>query len=308
MSTLSSIQMGPDRSNVFSSFIKSQLLHKPKLPPASTNLSGQVGIVTGGSSGLGFQCCRQLLGFKMDLLIIAVRSQRKGEEASAKLLEEYPEAKIEVWELKMGSYDSIQAFVRRVEQLGRLDFAILNAGLVKAEFELNATTGHEETVQINYLSTALLSVLLLPPLKSKSPPGSPGRLTIVGSGTAYFAAFPNRNEVPLLASFDKQLNPEKKALEPETYWVSKLLGHLFLVKLVNYVSAEDVVVNIVDPGLCSGSQLNRETGGVVGIVMAIMKSLLGRKPEIGASTYIDAAVVKGKETHGCYIADWEIRP
>jgi hypothetical protein len=39
-----------------------------------------------------------------------------------------------------------------------------------------------------------------------------------------------------------------------------------------------------------------------------MKSLLGRTLEVGASTYVDAAVVKGKESHGSYIADWEVKP
>jgi NAD(P)-dependent dehydrogenase (short-subunit alcohol dehydrogenase family) len=308
MPPLSSIQMEPDRSNVASSFVKSQLFHKIKLPPTSTNLSGRVALVTGGASGLGLHCCRQLLELKLSHLIITVRSPRKGEDAKAKLLQEFPDAKIEVWELEMGSYQSVQALARHADQLNRLDIAILNAGLVKAEFELNTSTGHEETIQINYLSMALLAILLLPVLKNKSPAGSPGRLTIVSSGTAYFAAFHNRNEVPLLASFDKQPTSGKKALDPETYWVSKLLGHLFLVKLANYVRAEDVVVNLVEPGLCKGSQLNRESGGVVALVMWIMKSILGRSLDVGASTYVDAAVVKGKETHGSYLADWEIKP
>jgi NAD(P)-dependent dehydrogenase (short-subunit alcohol dehydrogenase family) len=308
MAPLTSIQMEPDHSNVASSFFKSQLFHKPKLPPASTDLSSKVAVVTGGSTGLGFHCCRQLLALNLSHLIITVRSLRKGEEARKKLLKEYPNATIEVWELEMGSYESIQAFARRIGQLDRLDIAILNAGLVKAEFELNPSTGHEETIQINYLSTALLSILLIPVLKSRSPAGLPGRLTIVGSGVAYFAAFPNRNEVPLLASFDKKPKPDTNALDPERYWVSKLLGHLFMMKLASYVHVEDVIVNIVDPGLCKGSELNRESGGMVGTVMWAMKLLFGRTLDVGASTYVDAAVVKGKESHCSYIADWKIKP
>jgi hypothetical protein len=30
--------------------------------------------------------------------------------------------------------------------------------------------------------------------------------------------------------------------------------------------------------------------------------------EVGSSTYVDAAVVKGKESHGCYVMDWKILP
>jgi NAD(P)-dependent dehydrogenase (short-subunit alcohol dehydrogenase family) len=308
MVPLSSLQMEPEKRGLGSIFISSQLFSKPKLPPASTDLSGKVAIVTGGSTGLGLQCCHYLLKLKLSHLIIAVRSPRKGEDAKSQLLEEYTQAKIEVWELEMGSYESIQAFVKRTEQLDRLDAAILNAGLVKADFELNAQTGHEEVLQINYLSTMLLAILLLPALKTKSPAGLPGRLTIVGSGTAYGAAFPNRHEVPLLTSFDIKPEPYTFNLSAERYWCSKLLGHLFMVKLASYVQSEDVVVNIVDPGLCKGSQLNRDTPGLAGIAMSIMKRFFGRTLEAGASTYVDATFVKGEETHGSYVADWEIRP
>jgi NAD(P)-dependent dehydrogenase (short-subunit alcohol dehydrogenase family) len=300
--------MQPDESNVVYSFIKSQLFHKAKLLPASVDLSGKVAIVTGGGSGLGLNCCRQLLRLRLSHLIITTRTLLKGEEARAKLQDEYSDAEIEVWELEMGSYQSIQALAQRAHQLDRLDIAILNAGAVKANFELNPSTGHEETIQINYLSTALLSIILLPVLAAKSPANFPGRLTIVGSGTAYWAAFPNRYDIPLLASFDKKPPSGKVELSPERYWVSKLLGHLFLAQLARKVPVEKVVVNIVEPGLCKGSQLNRETSGVAGAIMWIMKSLLGRTLEEGASTYVDAVVVKGKESHGSYIADWEVRP
>jgi NAD(P)-dependent dehydrogenase (short-subunit alcohol dehydrogenase family) len=308
MPPLPSIKMQPDNRSFGSFFLRSQLCSKPKIPPSSTDLTGQVAIVTGASTGLGFHCCRHLLSLKLSHLIIAVRSPSKGEDARSKLGQEYPNAKVEVCELEMGSYESILDFVQRMQQLDRLDIAILNAGVVRATFELNAGTGHEDVIQINYLSTMLLAILLLPVLKSKSSAGSPGRLTIVGSGTAYGATFPNRNEVPLLASFDKRPEPYDTNAATERYWVSKLLGHLFMVQLASHVRPDDVVVNIVDPGLCKGSQLNRDTSGVAGTVMSALKMVFGRTMEIGSSTYVDAAVVKGKETHGSFLSEWEIKP
>jgi NAD(P)-dependent dehydrogenase (short-subunit alcohol dehydrogenase family) len=306
MPPLSSIQMEPDKRSWSAIFLSSQLHSKPNLSPASTDLSGKVAIVTGGSTILGFVYYRDLLRLKLSYLIIAVRSPRKGEDARSKLLTECPNAKVEVWELEMGSYDSIQALVRRTKQLNRLDIAILNAGLTKGTWELNPITGHEETIQINYVSTMLLAILIPPVLKSKSPTGSPGRLTIVGSGTAYAAAFCSRNEIPLLASFDKQPKSFDTAAASERYWVSKLLGHIFTVNLASYVHPEDVVMNIVDPGLCKGSQLNREAGRVFKAVGKIITGPIGRTLDAGASTYLDAAVVKGEESHGSFIMDWEI--
>ncbi|TVY80556.1 Short chain dehydrogenase yanD [Lachnellula suecica] len=305
MTSSKSLSMQPSHDSMPKLFYKSQFHAKPVQPPKDTNLFGQVAIVTGASTGLGFHSCRQLLFLKLPHLIIAVRSAKKGEDAASKLRTEYPGAKIEVWMLEMSSYASIQDFARRVEKdLTRLDVAILNAGIVKQDYSVVESTGNEEVLQVNYLSTVLLSILLLPALKTKSPPSLPGRLTIVGSGVALFAKFPNRNEVPLLKSF----NTNAKWDPSERYWVSKLLLHYFLAKLVNFVNAKDVMVNVIDPGLCKGSGLNRDTTGAPAVVMAIMKRVAGRTLELGASTYIDAAVTKGWESHGCFVSDWGISP
>lgn len=203
----------------------------------------------------------------------------------------------------MTSYDSIQSFASRVEKnLSRLDMAILNSGLTKSDFQI-VPGGHEEVIQVNYISTVLLSILLLPLLKRK-PTSGPGRLTIVGSGTAYAASFANRNEVPLLKSFDNSAGWDPS----ERYWVSKLLLHYFMVKIVNYVDPKDVIVNLVDPGLCKGSGLMREAKGVIKVAGWIMKALLARTLEVGSTTYVDAVEIKDAESHGSYIMDWQIFP
>jgi NAD(P)-dependent dehydrogenase (short-subunit alcohol dehydrogenase family) len=299
-----SLAMPPNQSGPATIFFKSQLTTPVKLPK-TLNLSGQTAIVTGASTGLGFHACKHLLSLQLSHLIIAVRSLKRGKDAASKLCLEFPKAKIEVWELEMSSYDSIQTFVRRVEKdLTRLDIAILNAGLVKSKFEIVESTSHEETIQVNYLSTVLLSILLLPSLKTKSTPSEPGRLTIISSGTALFAKFPNRNQVPLLAFFDDKTKWDAD----ERYPSSKILGHYFMAKFADYVDPKDVIVNLADPGLCKGSDLFREASGIQSIFWGIVKALFARTVEVGSSTYIDAAMVKGKESHGCYVMDWKILP
>ncbi|KAJ0383133.1 hypothetical protein COL922a_011107 [Colletotrichum nupharicola] len=127
--------------------------------------------------------------------------------------------------LDMNSYDSIQAFARRAEShLSRIDIAILNAGIMKMSFSKNPSTGHEETLQVNYLSTVLLAILLLPVLKAKrKPEGDPAHLTIVNAALTLAASFPNRDAKPLLPSFE-----DPKIFSSETYNSSKLLAHMFL--------------------------------------------------------------------------------
>ncbi|KAK9365531.1 hypothetical protein V1509DRAFT_632923 [Lipomyces kononenkoae] len=302
-----SMQLGHAAStSLVQSFIKSQFFTSSRRAPADTDLSGQVAIITGSSTGLGFHCARNILSLQLSRLILAVRSPEKGEYAANKLRAEYPTAKIDVWPLEMTSYPSIQAFCQRVEtELSRLDITILNAGIIQENFG-TCSTGHEEVIQVNYLSTFLLSILMLPICKNKAPPGRPGRLTIVSSGVALWAKLPNRDKRPLLASFD---DPNGQPWDPvERYFSSKMLGHLFFVRMLAYLNADDVIVNLVEPGMCKGSELHRGAKGGSAVFLHVFKALTGRKPQDGAWTYVDAAAVKGRESHGCFCMDWEIHP
>ncbi|KAF3402133.1 Short chain dehydrogenase yanD [Talaromyces pinophilus] len=302
-----SMQLGHEAgASLMRSFIKSQFLTKPQRAPSDIDLTGQVAIITGGSSGLGYHAALHLLSLKLSHLILAVRSLDKGKSAANQLQARYPAAKIHVWHLEMTSYESIRAFCRQVEtDLPRLDITILNAGIVKGHFK-KCSTGHEESIQVNYLSTFLLAILMLPLSKSKAPTGKPGRLTIVSSGTALWAKFPNRDRRPLLPSFDDTNITSWDGVE--RYFSSKMLGHLFFVRLLPYLNPDEVIVNLVEPGMCKDSDLHREATGPTGVFLKVYKALTGRKPEDGARTYVDAAVVKGKESHGCFCMDWKIHP
>ncbi|KAK9244228.1 hypothetical protein V1506DRAFT_542087 [Lipomyces tetrasporus] len=304
---MGSKDMPPLASSFWRIFLKSQLHYKAQFPTKTTDLSGKVVIITGGNQGLGFESARQFLSLHLSHLIITVRSEEKGKAAALKLQAEYPNATISVWLLDMCSYDSIQTFLKRVEsELPHLDIAILNAGRSKADFELVPSTGHEETLQVNYLSTILLATLLLPILKSKSPQGTPGRLSIVSSGTALATKFSNSQQSPLLKSFDDIKTSPTPGLQ--TYGATKLLCHMFIYKLVDYVSADDVVVNLVDPGMTRGTGLNRDMPKVIRTLVVPMLFAISRSVTDGASAYLDASVIKEKESHGCFIMDWEIRP
>jgi NAD(P)-dependent dehydrogenase (short-subunit alcohol dehydrogenase family) len=306
---VASKDMLPLPNNFGKVFWNNQFKVKIELPTTSKfgNLKGKVAIVTGANTGLGFESARQLLTLGLSHLIVAVRSIGKGKDAASKLRLANPAATVDVWALDMESYDSIQAFVRKCDvELSRIDYTILNAGLGPTAFGTTRSTGHETAIQVNHISTALLTILLLPILKAKSIGDNPARLTVVNSVTAHQCKFPNRNQRPLLPSFDDlKITPWDAS---ERYGVSKLLSQLFLVELTEHVKPNDVVINMVDPGLTKGTDLSRDVKGAMLVAAKTFFAIAGRTVDRGAATYVDALLGHGKESHGCFLMNTDISP
>lgn len=299
----------PSRTPFGKVFFHNQFVAKPQWPKPGTTLSGKTALITGGNTGLGYEAAVQLLSLHLSRLILAVRSLSKGETAATKLRSLYPDAAISVWQLDMTSYPSVQALARRAasELPHGLDIALLNAGLVKMTFTTVPSTSHEESLQVNYLSTVLLAILLLPVLKHKSSSssGSPGRLTIVSAALTLAAKFPERHHNPLLPAFS---NPALFTAD-ETYNSTKLLAHLFLWNLAEYISPSDVIVNLADPAWCKGTNLAREvTSPFLKLGVKLFGATTGRSPRVGASCFVDAIVNKGRESHGCFLMSWKTHP
>ncbi|XXH01609.1 hypothetical protein Hte_007969 [Hypoxylon texense] len=305
---MATFDLSPEARASTANFLKRQLFRSP--PVVSRNdvdLAGKTAIVTGSNTGIGLECSRQLLGLRLSRLILAVRNEIKGEAAKKDLAcgQVGETCMIEVWELNMSLYDSISKFVDRVKTLDRLDIVILNAGVAKLSLELNPHTGHEEVIQVNHLSTSLLAILLLPVLKDKNPPPQPGRLVIVSSDTAAWAAFKEKDSYPLLPAFDK---PEFFNNQ-DRYATSRLVGQLFLSELAKRVPPTVAIINFPNPGMCYGTGLNKEADGtLLGVFLKIYFRLLGRTSAVGARALTDAAVRHGDESHGQYLEDGKLNP
>ncbi|RGP60019.1 retinol dehydrogenase 11 [Fusarium sporotrichioides] len=285
-------------------FLRSQFT-KPVPLPENLSLSESTIIITGANTGIGYATAEKVLSLNLKRLIIAVRSLSKGESAAAKLRTRYPKAEILVWQLDMLSYKSVQDFADKCKTLDRIDVAILNAGCQFNRFELGPE-GHESSFQVNYLSTVLLATLLLPTLKQRAPAGQPGRLTIVNSGTSMMADFPMINDDNVLAYFDDKTKFSDGINSMPSYAKQKGLAHFWVYKLAERLSADDVIVNLVDPGLVRSTDLQQQGNFVVRQVLAVMKWFIARSLEQGASTLVQAGVVMGNESHCSYVMDWRI--
>lgn len=280
---------------------------KPRPVPNGIKLEGQVAIITGSNSGLGFEASRQFLRLGLSHLVLGVRSQTKGHAAAEKLRGEFPEATISVWTLDMESYDSVRSFADRCQTLPRIDVVVLNAGVQQPSFAAVAGTSHEAMLQVNYLSTALLAILLLPVLKSKKASSGTTRsptLSLVGSDLMYMYPLDMDNKTPILQQFD---NPEAFDQLP-TYSKIKALVLLFVSKLADYVDPEEVLVNVTNPSMTKGTQIFQHNRVYFQKMMGALNVLMGRSVEVAASNYVHSTVVLGKESHGSFTANWTIKP
>ncbi|KAK8856088.1 Short-chain dehydrogenase/reductase tropG [Apiospora arundinis] len=302
-----------------------QMFHSVPPIPAEVDLKGKTALVTGSNIGLGLECARHFLSLQPALLIMAVRSLSKSEAAAKGLRAEFPDARIKVWELDMASFRSVRAFVERCardipqDQSGnrRLHAAVLNAGLGAFEFaRVGEGRGRETMLQVNYLATALLAILLLPIMKPSPSPSAqsksasePGRLTLVGSDSALTATLTDPGkDVGILDYLDRD-RPEGARFDGfAQYGDSKLLLTMFVAKLAaEFVSADDVVVNVTNPGPTWGTEIISKNGPLAArLFTGVLFSVLGRSPRDAARTYVHSNQILGKESHGSY-TEWLIR-
>lgn len=299
----SSVQEDASFEATFKGFLRQQRTTPTPLP-ADLRVTNQTAIVTGSNGGLGLAASRQLLKLGLSHLIMGVRSQARGDTAASQLRKEFPNSTISVRILDMESYDSIRKFAEQCASLPQIDIAILNVGLMVPTYRTAASTGHELTMQVNYLSTALLAMLLIPVLKAKKVTGAsrPPVLSIVGSDLVYSAK--PQTKGPILPQFD---NPKSFGQFP-VYSNAKMLLMFFVAKLAELVKPSDVLINLINPGMTKGTSLGHDNNVIARKIFGVVQYFLARSLEVGASIYLDAALTRGAESHGSFVSDWAIKP
>ncbi len=123
---------------------------------ALSDLSGRVAVVTGGNGGLGFETARGLLALHARV-ILACRDASKGEAARARLLSEFPDAKVDFLPLDLSRHVSITEFSDRLAALApKVDRFVHCAGVYYPR-ENRTSDGLPATVGINFAGTVALA-------------------------------------------------------------------------------------------------------------------------------------------------------
>ena len=134
-------------------------------------------IVTGGNTGLGFECASALGADTGNLVVIACRDAEQGSRAATRLRQAGCVA--EVLPIDLAIQASVHAFVDRFRKRGFPPLAgvVCNAGGQNVAAPTQTAEGYETTFAVNHLGHYLLVRLLLPDLASGA------RITFVSSGT-----------------------------------------------------------------------------------------------------------------------------
>src|SRR5437867_11056536 len=127
-------------------------------------------LVTGGNSGIGFECARQLARAGWQVLI-ASRNRAASAEAVRRITRESGSDAASELGLDLGSAASVRQFAQEIEARDLpLRALVCNAGLQVHKGPHLSTEGYELTFAVNHLGHFLLTNLLLARLVKNPPP------------------------------------------------------------------------------------------------------------------------------------------
>lgn len=231
---------------------------------------GRVTIVTGSSSGIGYESARALAN-KDAKVIIAVRNLGKGKQALEKIKSQNPNADVTVIHLDLADLSSIKKFGDDYKkQFSRLDLLINNAGVMIPPYS-KTKDGFELQFGTNHLGHFALTALIFD-LINKTPNS---RIVNVSSSAHKYG---NLN-------FD-DLNWEKRKYKSwNAYGDSKISNLYFTYELKSRLEQNhsNVKVTAAHPGW-TATDLQRNSG-----LFEFLNRFFAMKPEKGALPTLRAA-------------------
>lgn len=193
-------------------------------------------IITGATDSMGAVITRRLAEQGRPLLL-ASRNIVKAQQYAEVLRKTTKNLDIQCLQLDLSSFELVQDFMERFKALNRPVAALVNnAGTLPRHSNISPN-GFEHTIQVNFLSTALLSMLMFPHMVEG------GRIIMSTSISRNLVSLPY--EFPAVAHFT----------QIGAYAQSKLALTLFSIYLSTTFKTSKVNVNCVNPGIVKSSML-----------------------------------------------------
>lgn len=233
---------------------------------SAADIEGRVMLVTGANTGIGFETARALAGGGARVYL-GCRSAAKGEHAIARIRERHPDADARLFEVDLGSFESIRAAAQGFDE-PKLDALICNAGVFGGGYAETAD-GLERVVGVSHVGHFLLTHLLWPKLEA----AKPARVVVVASGS---------HRSPARLDFD-DLPPKERGFSDMTaYGQAKLCNVLFANELNRRAKDRGVTANSLHPGTLISTDIGRSSFGAR--VLMTLVSPFTRSLAQGAAT------------------------
>jgi len=224
---------------------------------ADRDLTGQVHVITGGDSGIGFAAAKALAAKNATVVLGCRGTTGKYAEAVANISKATGNSKVSVLVLDLSSFSSVRNFaVQLIKQFPRIDALQCNAGISQNPDFLPPHTedGFERTFQVNYLGHLLLVEQVFPLLNHSS-----GRVVITASAASFdpcvWGGYPSNctalSELPADAvhgTFDTNFSTDMPA---SNYALTKYLQVFMAAELARRQT--DVPVYSLHPGFVESS-------------------------------------------------------
>lgn len=266
-------------------------------------------IITGGNSGLGYQCAKSIAGESRNYtIVIAARNLIKANKATDQLRADTGNTNIHTLELDLASMESIRQLHEDycARQYPPLYGLVCNAGIHHDERSPQTVDGFESTFGVNHLGHFLLANLMLTEMVDN------GRIVFVSSDTHDPARF-FPYDTPTFTSAKSLAYPHSgKIGSMELYATSKLCNILCAYEMAARIAVETdkkITVNAYNPGLMTDTNFFAPNVNPVvktimtGVVttLAILLRKLSNSKKSGKALADLITDVKYERTTGKYI-------
>lgn len=234
--------------------------------------TGQVIIVTGANSGIGYETAKGLAEHGATVVMV-VRNMEKGEKAMAEIKAATGAESIYLMHCDVSDMASVDKFSKSfLDRFMCLNVLINNAGAAFSKRQ-ETDAGYEKTIATNYLGLFRLTWNLLPILKETAP----SRIINIGSGMHKTGKI-NLDDIMLEKRYDSM----------KQYANSKMIVATHTNALARRLEGTGVTANVVEPGFVA-TNLGTNMGGLRDRIAFAIVRPIQTSAKKGAETSIWAA-------------------
>ena len=271
-----------------------------------------IALVTGATSGLGYAASRTLAGEGWREIIVTGRSLARAKETAAQLAAETGKQVFTPLELDLNAPATVQsALAELVERGRRIDFLLLNAGLVPFKARMITEAGVEAAqaplIGHHQLTVGLLRANLLSP---------DARIVIAGAEPArggvpmfkytdlpaFAATYYQGNRTEAVEALIRS-GPNVKYVPNNAYADAKLIIAWWVAALARRLPS-GMAVYAVSPGGATATKVVRSAGPLLKYLFIPIVNLIpgmNQTPETAARRYIQASAF-GTDVSGQFFA------